>query len=137
MRGGWEGQKKNQENKPQSNPVACEGCSAENRRTASHYLLFGRAVAVAFCSLGKPAHIHRKHLTTLAPRFSACGCVHVHCICAHIYRRLRRSVFTSHLLFSRSRQIMTGGCAGKNVLISMTTTNGNKIVKWPLGGHTQ
>lgn len=48
-------------------PAACEGSSGtRSRRTASHYLLFRRAVAVAFSSQGKLAHIDRKHLTTLA-----------------------------------------------------------------------
>lgn len=48
-------------------PAACEGSSGtRSRRTASHYLLFRRAVAVAFSSQGKLAHIDRKRLTTLA-----------------------------------------------------------------------
>lgn len=85
-------------------PAACEGSSTRSRRTASHYLLFRRAAAVAFSSLGKLAHIHRKHLTTRGPIlffFSPCG--RIHCIHANIYCCFRQSVFAGHLFRSVAR----------------------------------
>lgn len=60
-----EGFNKKKKKNPQSNRQRVKA-AAQEAGTASHYLLFRRAVAVAFPSMGKLAHIDKKHLTTLA-----------------------------------------------------------------------
>lgn len=124
----WEGvggaRKKTKQTTEQ--PAACEGSSGtRSRRTASHYLLFRRAVAVAFSSQGKLAHIDRKHLTTLARSLSfffspRCGRVRIHCIYANIYCCFRQSVFADRLFWSVARMLATERAARWRVVSEAT-----------------